>query len=107
MTLKLVFLVQLCQVVMGWIPHSSTYCQMHMGSYCYVPSCQAYKTIASQGPEWAMFIHCVDPTNTFDRGPSSLPWVVERGGRGRQVVKSCLPTLIIGWRSDGVDCSWD
>jgi hypothetical protein len=26
---------------------------------------------------------------------------------GRQVVKSYLPTLIIGWRSDGVDYSQD
>jgi hypothetical protein len=29
------------------------------------------------------------------------------GGGGRQVVKSCLPALIIGWRSDGVDHYWD
>jgi hypothetical protein len=43
----------------------------------------------------------------FDRGPGSLPRVVEIGGRGRQMVKSRLPALIIGWRSDGMDCSWD
>jgi hypothetical protein len=29
----------------------------------------------------------------FDQGPRSLPWVDERGGRRRQVVKSCLPVL--------------
>jgi hypothetical protein len=40
----------------------------------------------------------------FDRGPGSLPWVIERGGRGRDVVKSCLPALIVGWRSDSVHC---
>jgi hypothetical protein len=39
----------------------------------------------------------------LDRGPGSLPRVNERGGRGRQVVKSHLPTLIVGWRSDGMD----
>jgi hypothetical protein len=48
---------------------------------------------------------CGVPPGTFDRGPESLPWVIDRGGRGRQVVKSCLPVLIVGWRSDGVDCS--
>jgi hypothetical protein len=37
----------------------------------------------------------------LDRGPRPLPWVDERGGRGRQVAKSCLPVLIVGWRSDG------
>jgi hypothetical protein len=42
----------------------------------------------------------------LDRGPGSIPWVDERGGRGRQVVKSHLPMLIIGWRSDGVDLFW-
>jgi hypothetical protein len=36
-----------------------------------------------------------------------MPWVDERGGRGRRVVKSHLPTLIIGWRSAGVDQSQD
>jgi hypothetical protein len=35
------------------------------------------------------------------------PRVNERGGRGKQVVKSCLPALIVGLRSDGVDHSWD
>jgi hypothetical protein len=43
----------------------------------------------------------------FDRGPGFLPRVIGRGRRGRQVVKSHLPALIIAWRSDGVDCSWD
>jgi hypothetical protein len=44
---------------------------------------------------------------TLDRGPRSLSWVNERGGRGKQVEKSCLPALIIWWRSDGVDYSQD
>jgi hypothetical protein len=48
-----------------------------------------------------MFICCAEPPGTFDRGPGSLPRVIERGGRGRQVVKSRLRTLIVGWRSDG------
>jgi hypothetical protein len=78
-----------------------------MDSYCYVLLCQATKVAASRGPERAMFIRCGEPPGTFDRGPGSLPWVVERGGRGRQVVKSSLPALIIGWRSDGVDYFWD
>jgi hypothetical protein len=41
------------------------------------------------------------------RGPGSLPWVIEGGGRGIQVVKSYLPALIIRWRSDGTGYSWD
>jgi hypothetical protein len=52
-----------------------------------------------------MLIHCGKPLGTFDRGPRSLPRVDERGGRGRQVVKSCLPVLIMGWRVYGVDHS--
>jgi hypothetical protein len=41
--------------------------------------------------------------DTFDWVPESLPRVIERGERGKQVVKSRLPALIVGWRSDGVD----
>jgi hypothetical protein len=37
----------------------------------------------------------------LDRGPGSLSRVDERGGRGRRVVKSRLPLLIVGQRSDG------
>jgi hypothetical protein len=55
----------------------------------------------------AMLIHCGKPLGMFDRGPGSLPWVDERGGKGRQVLKSCMFVLIVGWRSDGVDCSRD
>jgi hypothetical protein len=48
---------------------------------------------------------CGKPPSTFDQGPRSLPQVNERCERGRQVVKSHLPMLIIGCRSDGVDRS--
>jgi hypothetical protein len=41
----------------------------------------------------------------FDRGTRTLALVIERGGRGSHVVKYRLPALIIGWRSDGIDCS--
>jgi hypothetical protein len=40
---------------------------------------------------------------TLDWSPGSTPRVGERGKRGRQVAKSRLPMLIIGWRSDGMD----
>jgi hypothetical protein len=50
-----------------------------------------------------MLIRYGEPPDTFDQGPESLPWVIERGGRGRKVVKSRLPALIVGWRSDGAD----
>jgi hypothetical protein len=90
---------------MVWIPHLSTYYQTHVGSNCYVPSCQVRKTATSQGLERAMFIRWGEPLGTFDRGLGSLPQVIKRGRRGRQVVKSHLPALIVGWRSDGVDCS--
>jgi hypothetical protein len=43
----------------------------------------------------------------LDCGPRSMPRLNERGRRYRQVLKSYLPTLIIGWRSDDVDHSWD
>jgi hypothetical protein len=48
-----------------------------------------------------MLIYCGKPPHTLDQGPRSLPQVDERGGRGRQVAKSRLPALIVGWRSDG------
>jgi hypothetical protein len=85
---------------MELISHSSTYCQTRVGSYGYVPSCQVPKVAASQGPEWVMLIRCGKPSDMLDQAPRSLPRVDERGGRGRQVVKSCLPTLIVGWRTD-------
>jgi hypothetical protein len=60
------------------------------GFLLYVLLCQAPKTAVSQGPERAMFICYGEPLGMFDRGPKSLPWVIERGGRGRHVVKFCL-----------------
>jgi hypothetical protein len=70
---------------------------MHVGSCCYVPSCQAPEVAASQGLEWAMLIHLREaPVHAW---PGAR--VDERGGRGRRVAKSCLPVLIVGWRSDG------
>jgi hypothetical protein len=62
-------------------------------------------TAASRGPERAMFICCGEPPDMFDRGTGTLALVIERGGRGSHVVKYRLPALIIGWRSDGIDCS--
>jgi hypothetical protein len=56
---------------------------MCVGSYYYVPSCQAPKTVASRGPERAMFIHCGEPSDMFDWGLRSLPRVVEAGEKGR------------------------
>jgi hypothetical protein len=74
---------------------------MCMSSYCYVPSCQVSESTASPGPEQAMLICYGDPQGMFDPGPGSLPRLIKRGGRTRQVVKSHLPELIIGWRCDG------
>jgi hypothetical protein len=42
-----------------------------VGSYYYIPPCQASKTISSRGPERAMFIRYGEPTDMFDRGPGS------------------------------------
>jgi hypothetical protein len=47
------------------------------------------------------------PAGTLDWGHMSLPRVVERGGRGRQVVIFCLLTLIVGRRNDDMDRSQD
>jgi hypothetical protein len=71
-----------------------------MDSCCYIPSCQAPKDVASRGPEWAMLIPYGKPPGMLDRGPRFLSLVDERGGRGRQVAKSHLSALIVGWRSD-------
>jgi hypothetical protein len=78
---------------MGWIPYLSAYCQTRVGSYCYVPLCKMLKTNATRGPRWAVLIHSGKPLGMFDWRPGSLPWVTERDGRGREVVKSYLPVL--------------
>jgi hypothetical protein len=46
----------------------------------------------------AMLIYCWKPLGVFDWGPGSLSWVDEGGRTSRQVAKSCLPTLIVGWK---------
>jgi hypothetical protein len=51
MALRHVFLVYMLRhVMMGWIQHSSIYCQMRVGSYGYVPLCPVPKVAAPQGP---------------------------------------------------------
>jgi hypothetical protein len=52
-----------------------------------------------------MLIHYGEPPGTFDWGGGPLLRDIERGKRGRQVVKSHLRTLIVWWISDGVDRS--
>jgi hypothetical protein len=55
-----------------------------------------------------MLIRCKKPPVVFDWRPSrALSWVEEGGKSGRQVVKSCLPAPIIGWKIEGVDRSQD
>jgi hypothetical protein len=76
---------------------------MRAGSCGYIPSCQAPKAVASRGPGVGNAYMLREAPGTFDRESGSLPRVDKRGGRGRQVVNSRLPTLIVGWRSDGVD----
>jgi hypothetical protein len=92
---------------MGWIPHSSTSYQMRVGSCGYVPLCQTPKAAASRAQERAILIRCGQPPGMLDQGPWSRPRVDESGGRGRQVAKSRLTVLIVGWRSDGMDHSQD
>jgi hypothetical protein len=36
-----------------------------------------------------------------------MPQVEEGVRTGRQVAKSCLPTPIMGWKSEGMDYDWD
>jgi hypothetical protein len=55
----------------------------------------------------AMLIRCRQSLGMLDWGPGFVPQVNERGGRGKQVAKLCLPVLIVGWRSDDMDYSWD
>jgi hypothetical protein len=48
MAFRHVSLIQLLhKVAMGWIQHSSTCCQMRVGSFGYIPSCQAPKATTS------------------------------------------------------------
>jgi hypothetical protein len=69
MTFKRVLLVYLLrQAMMGWIPYSSTYCQMHMGSYSYVPSCQTPKATTFRGLECTMLIRCGQLPGMLDGG---------------------------------------
>jgi hypothetical protein len=76
-----------------------------MGSYGYVPSCHVPKDTTSRGPEWAMLICCGHPPGMLDRGARvNVPGQRERR-EGKQVVKSHLLALIVGWRSNGVDRS--
>jgi hypothetical protein len=53
---------------------------MREGFYCYVPLCQAPKTVASRVPEREMFICYGEPPGMFDRGPWSLLRVVKEVG---------------------------
>jgi hypothetical protein len=39
----------------------------------------------------------------LDWGLRFVSWVDKRGGEGRQVVKSCLSVLIVGWKSGSMD----
>jgi hypothetical protein len=57
---------------MGWIPYSSVYCQVRMGSYCYVPLCQVLKIDATRGPKWVVLIRSGEPSGMFDRRLGSL-----------------------------------
>jgi hypothetical protein len=90
---------------MGWIPHLSPYYQMHVGSYDYIPSCQMPKATASRGLGAGNAYLLREALGHAWPGAQVFAQVNERGGRGRQVAKSCLPTIIIGWRRDVIDCS--
>jgi hypothetical protein len=71
------------------------------------PFVHAPKFVAFRGLEQVMPIRCGEPPGTFDRELGSLPRVIKKGRWGRQVLKSHLPMLTIGLRSDGIDCSRD
>jgi hypothetical protein len=88
MAFRRVFLILLLhQAVMGWIQYSSIYCQMRVGSYGYVPSCQASMVTASRGLGSAMLILLREALGAFHRGPRFPPWVDGRGWMDSQVVK--------------------
>jgi hypothetical protein len=81
---------------MAWIPHSSTYCQTRVDSYCYILSYRALNAATSRGPERVMFIRYGDPLGTLDWGARvSAPDHQERreGQTGGEIH---LSTLIIG-----------
>jgi hypothetical protein len=44
----------------------------------------------------AILIRCREPLGMPALGPDSMSQASERGGEGRHVAKSCLPTLIVG-----------
>jgi hypothetical protein len=73
--------------------------------HLFVPGSYGRRFLRSWG--WQCLSVCGKPTGVLYWGPGSQPRVDERGGMGSHVVKSCLPALIVGWRSDGMDYSRD
>jgi hypothetical protein len=64
-----------------WVPTASSLCALHVRPT--LPKPRSERCLSARGK----------PSGTLDWGPESLPWADERDGKGRQVVKSCLPTL--------------
>jgi hypothetical protein len=87
------FRTQVHTVICAWVPTATS-----LRARC-------LRSLLPETPGLALLIRCRKPPVTFDQGIGSLPRVNKRGGRGRQVMKFHLPILIVGWRSDGVDCS--
>jgi hypothetical protein len=80
---------------------------MRVGSCGYVPSWQAPKATTSWGPEAGNAYPLLEASGRLWLKAQALPRVEEGGGTGRHVVKSYLPTSIVGWKSEGMDRLWD
>jgi hypothetical protein len=85
---------------MGWIPYSSVYCYMHVGSYRYVPSCKALKIDATRGPRRAVLICSGKPLGIFwleARVPASGGWERWEGLTGGEIMSGRANRRVEKW----------
>jgi hypothetical protein len=87
--------------------HLSTCCQVCIGSFDHVPSCQVPEATVSWGSR-------VGSANLLLKAPGcalpearALPQVGQEGGTSGQVAKSCPSVPIVGWSGEGAVCSHD
>jgi hypothetical protein len=71
----------MCIVRCAWVPTATSHLDMRLRPT--LPEAQSGQCLSAYGK----------PPGTFDQEPRSLPQVDGRGGKGRQVVKSCSPVL--------------
>jgi hypothetical protein len=96
MAIRHVPLVQLLrQVVMGWIRHSSTCCQVRVASVATSHHVRRLRPSLSRGPGAGKAYLLLEAPGCVSLEAQALPRVEGVGGTGGQVVKSRLLVPII------------